>query len=98
MAATTFSIESIGSSVGLGSADLAATVINVLRWGLGFLVLVAIAFFIVGAIDWMISGDSEVVKTRARRIMVYSLISLVIVLLAWPIVFFVARTAANVTQ
>ncbi|MBI2984008.1 MAG: hypothetical protein HYY50_00025 [Candidatus Kerfeldbacteria bacterium] len=95
--ATTFSVESIGSQIGVSQADLRTAVINILRIALGFLALLAVAFLVAGGIDYVIAGDSEVVRIRARRIIVYSLISLIIVLLAWAIVSFVIKTTAEVT-
>lgn len=96
--ATTFSIESVGSQVGLGNADAKTTVINILRWTLGILTLAAFFFLFVGFADLLISGDSEVVRIRARRIITGAIIGLVVVLLAWAIVLFAARTTANVTE
>ncbi len=96
-AQTTFSLESVGGQLGLGDADLRETTLNILRWALGILALTAIVFLIIGFGDLLISGDSEVVRIRARRIITGALIGLMVVLLAWAIVIFVTRTTANVT-
>ncbi|MBI4093002.1 MAG: hypothetical protein HY420_03715 [Candidatus Kerfeldbacteria bacterium] len=97
-AATPFSIENFGGSVGLGTADLKSSVVNVVQWVLGILALAAVALLIVGFGDLLIAGDSDVVRTRAQRIIAGALIGLIVVLLAWAIVIFVAGTAANVIE
>jgi hypothetical protein len=96
-AATPFSIEDIGGGVGLGTTDLKNSVVNAMSWVLGVLALVALFFLTAGFINLVGSGDSEVVKTRARRMIFGALIGLVVVLLAWAIVIFVVGTARNVT-
>lgn len=97
VAQTTFSIESVGGQLGLGGADLRETTLNALRWALGILTVVAVAFLIIGFGNLLISGDSDAVRVRARRIITGALIGLIVVLLAWAIVIFVTRTTANVT-
>ncbi len=96
--ATTFSIESIGEQVGLGDADLKTTVINILRWVLGFMTLVAVVFIIYGGFIWLTAGGNEENVEKAKRIISAAVIGLIVILLAWAIVIFVARTTANVTQ
>lgn len=93
-----FTVESLGTQLGLGEADLKDTVLNILRWVLGIAGLLAVATIIIGGANYIISGDSEPVKTRARRLILSGIIGLVIILLAWAVVIFVARTTANVTQ
>lgn len=93
---TSFSIESVGGDVGLGGADLKETTLNVLRWVLSILTLVAVTMIIVGVIVAATTSDGERGEA-ARRTIVGAVIGLIIVLLAWAIVLFVARTTSNVT-
>ena len=95
--ATTFSIESVGSQVGLGNADAKTTVINILRWVLRIMALVAVTMIIFAGFI-AATSDSEDRAATARRVISGAVIGLVIILLAWAIVLFVARTTANVTQ
>lgn len=95
--ATTFSIESVGSQVGLGNADLRQTVINVIRWALGFLTLLAVVYVIYGGFVWLTAAGNEDRVEKAKQIILQAMIGLVIILLAWAIVAFVARTFARVT-
>lgn len=90
-------INDLGSTFGLGTADLQSTVMNIVQWGLGLMALISTTMLIAGGIDWMISGDSEVVKIRAKRMILGAIIGDVIILLAWAIVTFLFGTVANVT-
>ena len=94
--ATTFSIESL--DVGLGTADLKTTVVNIIRWVLGFMTLLAVVFIIYGGFMWLTAGGSEDRVEKAKQIITAAVIGLIVILLAWAIVIFVARTTANVTQ
>lgn len=96
--ATPFSIESIGSQVGLGEADLKETVINIIRWILGILALLAVIFVIYGGFLWLTAGGDEARIDKAKKVISGAVIGLIIVLLAWAIVIFVANTTANVTN
>lgn len=95
--ATTFSVESVGSQIGLGDADLKETVINILNWLLGIMALVAVVMIIIGGFTWLTAGGNEEKVDKAKKIISAAVIGLIIVLLAWAIVIFVARTTANVT-
>jgi len=94
--ATTFSIESV--DVGLGTADLKETVINILQLLLGLLSLIAVVMIIIGGFTWLTAGGNEEKVDKAKKIISAAVVGLIIVLLAWAIVIFVARTTANVTQ
>ena len=95
--ATTFSIEDLGTSVGLGTADLKDTVVNIIQWVLGILALVAVVMIIIGGFQWMTASGSEERIEKAKKIISSAVIGLIIVLLAWAIVIFVAGTTSNVT-
>ncbi|MBI2985015.1 MAG: hypothetical protein HYY50_05335 [Candidatus Kerfeldbacteria bacterium] len=96
-AATTFSIESVGELIGLGEADLREVVINVIRFVLGFMTLVAVVFIIYGGFVWLTAGGNEDRIEKAKKIISAAVIGLIVILLAWAIVIFVARTTADVT-
>jgi cytochrome bd-type quinol oxidase subunit 2 len=94
--ATTFSIESV--DVGLGTADLKETVLNILQLVLGLLALIAVVMIIWGGFTWLTAGGNEEKVEQAKRIITAAIIGLIVILLAWAIVIFVARTTANVTN
>ncbi|MBI5467402.1 MAG: hypothetical protein HY975_04300 [Candidatus Kerfeldbacteria bacterium] len=95
--ASTFSVESVGSQIGLGNADLKQTVINILNLALGLLALVAVVMIIIGGFTWLTAGGNEEKVDKAKKIISAAVIGLIIVLLAWAVVIFVARTTSNVT-
>ena len=97
-AATPFSIENVGGSVGLGTADLKATIVNIISWVLGILALVAVVMIIIGGFQWMTAAGNEEKIEKAKKVISAAVIGLIIVLLAWAIVIFVAGTTRNVTQ
>ncbi len=94
-AATSYSIEPV--EVGLGTADLKETVINIIQWVLGILALVAVVMIIIGGFQWMTAAGNEERIEKAKKVISAAVIGLIIVLLAWAIVIFVAGTTANVT-
>lgn len=96
--ATTFSIESVGERVGLGNADLRQVGINIIRWLLGFVTLVAVVYLIYGGFIWLTAAGNEQRVEKAKQIILQAIIGLVIIILAWAVVLFVARTVANTTN
>ncbi len=83
---------------GLGTADLKDTVVNIIQWVLGILALVAVLMIIVGGFQWMTAAGNEERVEKAKKVISAAVIGLIIVLLAWAIVIFVAGTTKNVTQ
>lgn len=98
LAQTPFSIENIGSEVGLSTADLRDTVINIIRWVLGILGLVGVGYVIYGGFLYLTSHGNEQQIEKAKQVIVNALIGIAIVLLSFAIVFFVARTFGDVTD
>ena len=96
LAATPYTIEKV--DVGLGTADLKTTVINIIQWVLGILALVAVVMIIIAGFMWMSAGGNEEKIEKAKKTITAAVIGLIIVLLAWAIVIFVAGTAGNVVK
>ena len=95
--ATTFSVESVGAQIGLGDADLKETVLNIMRWLLGIMTLIAVVMIIYAGFIWLTAAGNEDNVDKAKKIISAAVIGLIVVLLAWAIVIFVTRTTANVT-
>jgi len=96
-AQTSYTIEDIGGSVGLGTSDLKNSVVNIIQWVLGILALVCVFMIIIsGFIAATASGQER--GEKAKKVIMGAIIGLVVVLLAWAIVIFVAGTAANVVE
>ncbi|MFH0804746.1 MAG: hypothetical protein V1916_00960 [Patescibacteria group bacterium] len=96
-AAQVNSATSIGSTFGLGSADLESTVIKIVQWALGFLGLIAVIMILIGGFQWMTAGGNEEKVASAKKIISAAVIGLIIVLLAWAIVIFVISQTSTVT-
>jgi uncharacterized membrane protein len=96
-AATPFTVENFGGQVGLGTADLKATITNIISWVLGIVSLVAVVMIIIGGLQWMTSGGNEEKVEKAKKTISSAVVGIVIVILAWAIVIFTAGTTRNVT-
>ncbi len=83
---------------GLGTADLKDTVVNIIQWVLGILALVAVALVIYGGFTWMTAAGNEERIEKGKKIISAAIVGLIVVILAWAIVIFVAGTTKNVTQ
>ncbi len=89
--------DNIGGSTGLTTSDLKTVVINVIKWILGILALVAVVLIIYGGIIWMTAaGNAEKIE-KAKRIIIDAVIGLVIVLISWAIVTFVIAKILGVS-
>ncbi len=95
--ASALSLEDLGNTLGYGTADLKETVIKIINLVLGLLALIAVIMVIIGGFTWLTAGGNEEKVDKAKKIISAAVIGLIIVLLAWAVVIFVARTTANVT-
>lgn len=95
--ASSFSIESIGSQLGLGDVDIKTTAVHILNLVLGFLPLVALVMIMLGGFTWLTSGGNEERVDRAKKTISAAVIGMVLVLLAWAVVSFFAKSTANMT-
>ncbi|MFH0829416.1 MAG: pilin [Candidatus Kerfeldbacteria bacterium] len=95
--ATPFTVVDYGGSVGLGTADLKTTAVNIISWLLGIVSLVAVVMIIIGGLLWLTSAGNEERIEKAKKTISSAVIGLILVILAWAIVIFVAGTTKNVT-
>jgi len=86
-----------GTTFGLGTADLEATVINIIQWILGFLGLIAVIIILYGGFVWMTAAGNEEKVSKAKKVIGAAVVGLIIVLLAWAIVMFVVQQTKDVT-
>lgn len=84
-----------GETLGLGTADLQATVINIIQWILGLLGLIAVVMILIGGFKWMTAGGNEEKIESAKKLLTAAIIGLVIILLAWAIVIFAVGVLTN---
>ncbi len=79
-------LDAAGGVAGLPSGDVRTTIISILRSVLSFLALAAVITIIIAGIMLILSLGNEEQKDRAKRIIFYTLIGLIIVLFARVIV------------
>ena len=91
-------LEKTGDTLGLGTADLKETVINIIKLVLGLLGLIAVIMVIYGGFLWLTAGGNEENVEKGKKVISAAVIGLIIILLAWAIVRFFAGTTENVTN
>ena len=79
-------LAAAGGIAGLPTGDVRSTIIRILSTVLSFLALAAVLTIIIAGIILLVSLGNEDSKERAKRIIFYTLIGLVIVLFARVIV------------
>lgn len=72
-----------------GGGNIRATVLNILRTVLSFMALIAVVVIVIAGIMLVVSLGDEQAKDRAKRIIFYAVIGLLVILLASAIVRFV---------
>ncbi|MEI7510938.1 MAG: pilin [Candidatus Peregrinibacteria bacterium] len=82
--------ESDRPSEAIANTDIRQGLISVVNYFLAFLGLVAVAFIIYAGILMVIGEGEEDSLTKARKIIIYAVIGIVIIFLSWTIVNFVA--------
>jgi hypothetical protein len=79
-------LDAAGGVAGLPAGDVRSTIVRILRSVLSFLALAAVITIIIAGIILILSLGNEEQKERAKRIIFYTLIGLVIILFARVIV------------
>ncbi len=97
LAASALTIDNVGATIGLGSADLKQTVLNIISFVLGLLGLIAVIMILYGGFIWLTAGGNEDKVGSAKKIISAAIIGLIVILLAWAIVNFVVKSTINVT-
>ena len=75
----------------VGEGELVQSVKNIINFVLGVVGLVAVAILIYAGIQLTASAGNDEAKEKAKKIITYTIIGLVIVALSWVIVEFVTR-------
>ncbi len=95
---TPFSLMDVGSVTGLGGGDLRSTSIKTIQFVLGFMTLLAVVFMIYAGFIWLTAAGNEKNVEKAKSIISATVIGMIVIILAWAIVAYVASTASNVTK
>jgi len=86
-----------GGSLGLPDTDPRFIIANLIRQLLGLLGIVLLLFIIYAGFLWMLSGDNDEQRTKAKRTLIGAVIGLIIILSANSIVLFIFRTLSGAT-
>lgn len=87
----------IKSALGLPEASPVDMSIKFVQWALGLIGLIVVIYIIAGGIMWMTAGGNEEKVMKAKKIITFAVIGLIIVTLSWAIVIFFVNTTKNVT-
>lgn len=71
--------------------DLATSITTIINYFLGLLGLVAVAFLIYAGVLMVTAGGNDEQVTKARKIITYAAVGIVIILLSYTIVSFVSQ-------
>ncbi len=85
-------------SLGLGTADLKTTVVNIINWVLGLLGIIAVVMILYGGFVWLTASGNEENVTKAKNVLSAAIIGLVIILLAWAIINYVLGTTSIIWE
>lgn len=84
-----FTGSSTTSIKAVSQSGLAENIQTILNYALGFLGLIAVAFIIYGGILLVTSAGSDDAMGKAKKILTYAAIGIVIIMLSYTIVTFV---------
>lgn len=87
-----------GGAIGFSDKPLTEQIISIVSWVLGFLALVAVVMIIYGGFTWLTAAGNEERIASAKKIISAAIIGLVIILLAWAIVWFVTSGLLNASE
>ena len=75
--------------------DLKGALTTIIQYVLGFVGLIAVIVIVIAGIRFIISSGEESEKEKAKKMIIYALIGLLIILLAEAIVSFVLDVGTN---
>src|SRR3989344_3740772 len=86
-----FGLET-AAEVGLPQSDLRVAIVNIIRWALGFLGLIAVIIIMYGGYLWLTAGGDAKKIDKAKRLLISAVIGLIIILSAFVIASFIIRS------
>lgn len=81
-----------------GGEDIRTLIINIIRYALTFLGIVAVAIIMYGGFVWMTSNGQADRVEKAKKTLIAAVIGLIIILSAFAIVTFVANITSTVVE
>jgi len=74
---------------------LAEVVLSMVNYFIGFLGFLAVVMFVYAGVLWVLSGGSEEQIGKAKKIMIYAALGIIVVILSFSIVRFIASSAGE---
>lgn len=90
-------VNDFGDELGFSEESLETQIVDIIQWILGFLALIAVIMIIYGGFVWLTAAGNEERIASAKKVISAAIIGLVIILLAWAIVWFVTQGVLNQT-
>ena len=88
---------SYGSYTGLGTKDIRASIMSIVRALLSFLGVLSILIVLYGGFTWMIAGGNEEKVSQAKKIISAGVIGLIIIFTSYAIATFVITQLISAT-
>ncbi len=86
-AAYDYGLSNLDSVEGLRQdTDINETIAVILQWALGFAGAVAVAFLVYGGFRYTTSAGNETLREQAKTIILYAILGLVIIIVAFVII------------
>lgn len=90
-------LENFGTQAGYGTRTLPVVIGGIINVVLGLMGLAAVIIIIIGGFMWMTSGGSEEKVKKAKSLMGYAIMGLIIVLIAYAAAAFIIDKLTGVT-
>jgi len=87
--------ENVAISGDIDKRPLGDVVKAIVNYFIGFLGFIAVLTFVYAGVLWVVSGGDDGMITKARKIMTYSALGLVVVILSFSIVRFITSSAGG---
>ncbi len=69
--------------------DISTLVTNIMGWFAGIVLTIAVAMLLYAAILYLTAGSSEVIHTKAKSVLLYAIVGIVVAILAFSVVPFI---------
>ena len=86
VAATTTATTTAGTPIISSLDDFDNLVNKIVNWFSGFIIVIAVLFILVAAWTFLTAGGDPEKVTKARQMLIYSLVGIAVAVLAWSMV------------
>ncbi len=87
--------DEVGISGDIDKRPLGQVILSMVNFFIGILGLLAVVMFVYAGVLWVISGGSEDQITKAKKIMIYAALGILIVIMSFSIVRFITSSAGD---